>query len=90
MSQDAEILCSDFDRPAVEGTLEVLGQAGIEHEALVMPGHHTPSARDRGKRLVAAGVTDSAALSGNWRTSPPVAGELATTTSIVRASGDGT
>ncbi len=90
MSQDAEILCSDFDRPEVEGTLEVLGQTGIEQEALVMPGHHTPSARDRGTRLVAAGVADSAAHPGNWRTSPPVAGVLATTTSIARTSGDGT
>ena len=90
MSQDSEILCSDFDRPAIVGTLEILGQTGIGHEALLMPGHHTASARNREARLVAARVAEAAALSGNWRTSPPVAGVLATTTSIVRPSGDGT
>ena len=89
MSRDAPIICSESDRPAIEGTLEVLGHLRIEHETLMMPVNCIPSAGDLETDLVAAGVADAAALSTNWLPSPPVASELVTVARTARASGGG-
>ena len=86
MSRDAPVICSEFDRSAVERTLEVLGHLRIEHETLMMSVNCSPSAGDLETDLVAAGV---AALSTNWLPSPPVAAEFVTVTRIVRASRGG-
>ena len=89
MSRRAPTICSEFDRPAAEGTLEVLGHLAIEHETLMMSVHYTPSAGELEAELVAAGVADAAALSTNWLPSPPVAGEFVTMARVARASRGG-
>lgn len=89
MSRDAPIICSEFDRPAVEVTLEALGHLRIEHETLMMSADCTPSAWDLETDLVAAGVADAAALSTNLAPSPPVAGEFVTVTCVASASRGG-
>ncbi len=89
MSRDAPIISSEFDRPAVEDTLKVLGHLRIQHETLMMSVNRTPSAWDLETDLLAASVADATALSTNWPPSPPVAVEFVTVTCIASASRGG-
>ena len=75
------LMGSSSDRPAMQGTIEVLEQLGIEHEVEVMSAHRTPdkvreygkTARDRGVEVIIAGAGGSAGLPGvlaSWTTLP--------------------
>ena len=72
---------SSSDRPAMDPTVEVLNQMGIDHEVEVMSAHRTPdrvreygiTARDRGVEVIIAGAGGSAGLPGvlaSWTTLP--------------------
>jgi 5-(carboxyamino)imidazole ribonucleotide mutase len=74
---------SESDRPAMQGTVDVLDQMGIEHEVVAMSAHRTPekvmeyasSARDRGIKVIIAGAGGAAALPGTvaaWTTLPVI------------------
>ena len=75
------LMGSSSDRPAMEPTVEVLNQLGIEHEVEVMSAHRTPdkvreygiTARERGIEVIIAGAGGSAGLPGvlaSWTTLP--------------------
>ena len=75
------LMGSSSDRLAMQGTIEVLEQLGIEHEVEVMSAHRTPdkvreygkTARDRGVEVIIAGAGGSAGLPGvlaSWTTLP--------------------
>ena len=83
MIQVAVMMGSESDRPAMQGTVDVLDQMGVEHEVVVMSAHRTPervmeyasSARDRGIRVIIAGAGGAAALPGAvaaWTTLPVI------------------
>ena len=67
----------------MQGTVDVLGQMGIEHEVVAMSAHRTPekvmqyalSARERGIKVIIAGAGGAAALPGTvaaWTTLPVI------------------
>ena len=75
------LMGSSSDRPAMEPTVEVLNQLGVEHEVEVMSAHRTPdkvreygiTARERGIEVIIAGAGGSAGLPGvlaSWTTLP--------------------
>jgi 5-(carboxyamino)imidazole ribonucleotide mutase len=75
------LMGSSSDRPAMDPTVEVLDQMGIDHEVEVMSAHRTPdrvreygiTARDRGIEVIIAGAGGSAGLPGvlaSWTTLP--------------------
>jgi 5-(carboxyamino)imidazole ribonucleotide mutase len=75
------LMGSSSDRPAMDATVEVLNQMGIDHEVEVMSAHRTPdrvrdygvTARDRGIEVIIAGAGGSAGLPGvlaSWTTMP--------------------
>ena len=75
------LMGSSSDRPAMDPTVEVLNQMGIDHEVEVMSAHRTPdrvrdygvTARDRGIEVIIAGAGGSAGLPGvlaSWTTLP--------------------
>jgi 5-(carboxyamino)imidazole ribonucleotide mutase len=75
------LMGSSSDRPAMDPTVEVLNQMGIDHEVEVMSAHRTPdrvreygiTARDRGVEVIIAGAGGSAGLPGvlaSWTTLP--------------------
>ncbi len=81
--QIAVMMGSESDRPAMQGTVDVLGQMGIEHEVVAMSAHRTPekvmqyalSARERGIKVIIAGAGGAAALPGTvaaWTTLPVI------------------
>ncbi len=83
MPQIAVMMGSESDRPAMQGTVDVLDQMGIEHEVVAMSAHRTPekvmeyasSARDRGIKVIIAGAGGAAALPGTvaaWTTLPVI------------------
>jgi 5-(carboxyamino)imidazole ribonucleotide mutase len=75
------LMGSSSDIPAMDPTVEVLNQMGIDHEVEVMSAHRTPdrvreygiTARDRGIEVIIAGAGGSAGLPGvlaSWTTLP--------------------
>ena len=75
------LMGSSSDIPAMDPTVEVLDQMGIDHEVEVMSAHRTPdrvreygiTARDRGIEVIIAGAGGSAGLPGvlaSWTTLP--------------------
>ncbi len=75
------LMGSSSDRPAMDPTVEVLNQMGVDHEVEVMSAHRTPdrvreygiTARDRGIEVIIAGAGGSAGLPGvlaSWTTLP--------------------
>ena len=75
------LMGSSSDRSAMEPTVAVLTQLGIEHEVEVMSAHRTPekvreygmTAKDRGIEVIIAGAGGSAGLPGvlaSWTTLP--------------------
>jgi 5-(carboxyamino)imidazole ribonucleotide mutase len=75
------LMGSSSDIPAMDPTVEVLNQMGIDHEVEVMSAHRTPdrvreygiTARDRGVEVIIAGAGGSAGLPGvlaSWTTLP--------------------
>ena len=77
------LMGSSSDRPAMEPTVEVLSQLGVDHEVEVMSAHRTPdkvreygiTARERGVEVIIAGAGGSAGLPGvlaSWTTLPVI------------------
>ena len=75
------LMGSSSDTGAMEPTVEVLNQLGIDHEVEVMSAHRTPdkvreygmTARERGVEVIIAGAGGSAGLPGvlaSWTTLP--------------------
>lgn len=75
------LMGSSSDTGAMEPTVEVLNQLGIDHEVQVMSAHRTPdkvreygiTARERGVEVIIAGAGGSAGLPGvlaSWTTLP--------------------
>ena len=69
------LMGSSSDTGAMEPTVEVLNQLGIDHEVHVMSAHRTPdkvreygmTARERGVEVIIAGAGGSAGLPAFWR-----------------------
>ena len=89
MSLVAVVMGSKSDTEAIQPTLDILTQLGIDHELAVISAHRTPekakqfgqTARDRGVEVIIAAAGGAAHLPGvlaSWTTLPVIGVPLAT------------
>ena len=89
MSLVAVVMGSQTDTEAIQPTLDILTQLGIDHEVAIISAHRTPeqarqfgqTARDRGVEVIIAAAGGAAHLPGvlaSWTTLPVIGVPLAT------------